>query len=224
MQTSNKWIDQKIMYQFLDSLNDYFKKQNKKASIYIFGGGALCLHGLREKTSDFDSCTLIDGETDFSKAFDDIKNQCLPAIGVKSYDQRFNDTFNDMINPIFSEDRFSIFNIWLDKTKEEFQFDLIAKYTHLNVIIPPKEYLLIYRLVDLKHINPKTEQDKMDCISLLKDLNITKENKHAFFEKFSNHPKIEYIKETLSDDSIFFKEENKLETEKGFKPIQFKCR
>ena len=199
MGLSERWMDKQTMTDFFSSLNDYLSSQNKKASIYVFGGGALCLHGTREKTGDFDTATIMDGTNPHHSEFEAIKKHCLPTIGVYPNDPKFNDTFNDICSPRFKEEGINHFLSWLEDTKKIFPFDSFSEYSHLKVIVPTKEYLLASRLMDLQFTNPKTELDKIDCESLIKNMKINSENKHDFLSKCSTHPKIEIISQKLDE-------------------------
>ncbi len=205
---SERWMDQKIMQDFFKSLNDYFANQNKKATVHIFGGGALCLHGLRDKTGDFDTVTLLEGNQSTSANFEEIKKYCLPTIGVYPSAPKFDNTYNDISHPIMRKEALGDFLKFLLKTQETFQFNTQLEYSHLQVIAPPKEYLLLSRLIDLQYPNPKTELDKKDCEELIKNLGINSQNKEEFLKTYSKHPKIEIITEQLNNSILVLESKN----------------
>ena len=186
------------MNQFFDSLNEYLLSENKKASIYIFGGGALCLHDLREKTNDFDSATIMDKSIEYHNQFEAIKNYCLPSIGLSPVDEKFHTTFNDISDPKFKKEGFQWFNNDLKENKKYFQFNTTKSYSNLKVIIPSKEYLLFYTLINMKTDHHKIDLVKIDCDNLIKDLKLNNKNKNNFLNAFSEHPEFDYITNKLT--------------------------
>lgn len=198
MDKETRWMDKEVLTTFFSSMNQFFANKNEKCIVYIFGGGALCLHGLREKTNDFDTATLLENDSP-NNYFEAIKKHCLQSIGINDKHILFNTTYNDSTSTELPKEALPRFKEFLDKKKQEFNFELMQEYSHVKVIAPPKEYLLINRLLDLQYDNPKTHLDKIDCINLLKDLKIDDKNKEEFLIPYNNNPRIDTIKTKLDE-------------------------
>lgn len=202
MDKQTRWMDKEILTNFFTSMNTFFADKNEKAIVYVFGGGALCIHGLRNKTNDFDTATLLENDKPHNY-FELIKEHCLPGIGISKDHNSFNTTYNDSTSPELPGEALPQFQKFLNKKKQEFIFEVAQEYSHLKVIVPPKAYLLINRLLDLQYDNPKTHLDKIDCIKLIKDLNIDDKNKEEFLKSYHDNPRIDIIK-TKMDEMIDF--------------------
>lgn len=189
-----RWITEDKISTFINALSNLADTNNKKVELYLFGGSALILHGLREATSDFDSIMLVNGEIN-QNFFNTVKPTCLKSIGLKPSEPLFNETFNDLsVLPIDAQKRgFE----HLQKNYEKCEFES-KKFGNLNIKIPSKKYLLTSRLFDLMTENPKTQLDIIDAKKLIKDLNINKANKNEFLENI-NHPRKEEISNILKN-------------------------
>jgi len=182
-----RWITEKEISKFLDTLSQFAKNNDKKIQIFLFGGSALVLHGLREKTSDFDSIMLVNGEID-KKFFNDAKPLCLNSIGLYKDNELYENTFNDIsVLPETAHVRAMEYH---RNNYERYQFEF-KELDNLIVNIPSKKFLLSSRLVDLITNNPKTNLDKIDAQVLIKKLGINNENKKEFLDSISHNKKHE---------------------------------
>jgi hypothetical protein len=189
-----RWITKENILKFLNKLNNLAETNNKQIDLYLFGGCALVMHGLRERTSDFDSIMLVNGKVN-SEFFNNIKLDCLTSIGVNESHPLFNDTFNDLSKLPEASQKRGIEH--LNVNYDRFEFKKI-KIGNLSLMIPSKKYLLMSRLFDLITDKPKTSLDIIDAVNLINDLGINKDNKEEFF-KTLNHPKKNEIMPVLDN-------------------------
>ncbi len=180
-----RWITKKEISNFIDTLNNFAEKNDKDIQLYLFGGSALILHGLREKTSDFDSIMLVDGKLNPS-INNEVKPICLNSIGLYSNSVLYENTFNDLSS--LPETVHARAMEYHQKNYEKYEFES-RKVGNLILNFPSKKYLLTSRLIDLITNNPKTDLDKVDAQILIKNLGINQKNKTDFINSINNSKK-----------------------------------
>lgn len=192
---AERWMTQETILIFLNKINEVAKKEQKNVTFYLFGGCAMCLHGVRNSTNDFDSMTYVDGEVskDFVYKY---KDTLLSSIGIDKSHCYYETTYNDVAN--LENKNIKQAEDFIKYTEKKFTFNKTKIGSNVTVKIPSLDYLLINRLIDMTYEGAKQNLDKIDCEKIAQKLQINSENKHEFLEKISEHKKYELIEQSLN--------------------------
>lgn len=182
-----RWLSIADITEFLNTLSETAIEQKKEVNFYLFGGAALVMHGLREKTHDIDSVTLINNQID-KEFYDATLENFMIKKNINKEDNKYYDTYNDInINPNASRKEKThliqyIHSIVENGDKNLYQKIKIGEYLELN--LPTQEYLLTYKLAWLastwignkKNLDHKGESTLIDAKSLFTSLKINQGN------------------------------------------------